>query len=470
MAQQLNVDTSVVDLLKSTNRDSSFSARTNLAKEAGIENYTGTAEQNNSLLSFLRTPVSPQTPATAPEGNAGNAGITADSLINGPMDQEIEQFEAEDGPKNRGSADTLNSFYENLSTTLSETLGPKPETRSSVDRFNELRQTAGLSSLESSLTELRRQARDIEATRRQRVATQRNKRVSTGVIGGRVSEIERQENERLDVVNREIAYINDQVTTAYNVINTIMGFEKTDYQNAAQAYETKFNQAMQTIELARGIRNDEKTDREREQDTATANLQIMYNALAAGDADFDALDPATLAQISKLEIQSGLPSGFYKALKSRAGQSEIVSTNQREVGGVAYTDVIMRKPDGTLYIETLSRGATKTGGGSGGGSSSTSTKDRVTVNADFDFIGAKMADVKKKAQESFSSEFANTLITDLTDEELRLFLNDYYFETNDLQMSLDPKQYLAEWKKAAGLDDKTSSSGSTISNPFLTPR
>lgn len=472
----LNVDTSVVDYLKSSGKDSSFSARTSLAAEAGIKDYTGSAEQNVSLLGYLKTPTSSPTGTEAPpEGSAGNAGITADSLINGPMDDEIAQFEAEDGPKNRGSVDTVNSFYENLSSTLSETLGDRPEATSTTERYKALRKEAGLSALEQSLSELRKEARDIAAIRRQRVAGERGKRVATGVMGGRISEIDRQENERLDVVNREIAYINDQVTTGYNVINTIMNFEQTDYQNASQAYEQKFNQAMQTIELARGIRNDEKSEKEREQDMAAANLQIMYNALSTGAADFDALDAGTLAQITKLEIQSGLPTGFYKALKARAGQAEIVSTNSRESGGVAYTDVIMRKPDGTLYIETLSRGGTKSGGGSGGsgggGSSTVSTDgNKTTVNGDFDFMAAKMADVKKRAQSSFAPSFANTVMSELTDEELRLFLNDYFYETNDLQMSVEPLQYFNEWKTAAGLTSSGSgSSTGAISNPFLTP-
>lgn len=45
---------SIVDYLKSQGQDSSFAARTNLAKSKGITNYTGTAEENLRLLSTLR--------------------------------------------------------------------------------------------------------------------------------------------------------------------------------------------------------------------------------------------------------------------------------------------------------------------------------------------------------------------------------------------------------------------------------
>ena len=45
---------SIVDYLKSIGVDSSYSSRKKLAKENGINNYTGTAEQNLKLLEILR--------------------------------------------------------------------------------------------------------------------------------------------------------------------------------------------------------------------------------------------------------------------------------------------------------------------------------------------------------------------------------------------------------------------------------
>ena len=45
---------SVVDYLKSIGKDSSFSARKNLAGQYGITGYTGTADQNTKLLNSLR--------------------------------------------------------------------------------------------------------------------------------------------------------------------------------------------------------------------------------------------------------------------------------------------------------------------------------------------------------------------------------------------------------------------------------
>lgn len=44
---------SIVDYLKSVGKDSSYSARKNMANEYGIQNYRGTAGQNTSLLRYL---------------------------------------------------------------------------------------------------------------------------------------------------------------------------------------------------------------------------------------------------------------------------------------------------------------------------------------------------------------------------------------------------------------------------------
>jgi hypothetical protein len=52
---KLNVNTSVVDYLKSKGQDSSFNNRTTLAGQNKINNYTGTAPQNIQLLNTLKT-------------------------------------------------------------------------------------------------------------------------------------------------------------------------------------------------------------------------------------------------------------------------------------------------------------------------------------------------------------------------------------------------------------------------------
>lgn len=50
---QLFATNSIVDILKSQGKDSSYSARKNLAQQMGISNYSGTAEQNTAMAKML---------------------------------------------------------------------------------------------------------------------------------------------------------------------------------------------------------------------------------------------------------------------------------------------------------------------------------------------------------------------------------------------------------------------------------
>lgn len=56
---KLNVDTSIVDYLKSVGKDSSYNARKTLAQQLKIDNYKGTADQNISMLKMLKNGTSP---------------------------------------------------------------------------------------------------------------------------------------------------------------------------------------------------------------------------------------------------------------------------------------------------------------------------------------------------------------------------------------------------------------------------
>ena len=69
--------TSVVDYLKSIGKDSSFSARKNLAGQYGITGYTGTADQNTKLLNSLRNGGS----VSNTSNNASNASNNASNAL-----------------------------------------------------------------------------------------------------------------------------------------------------------------------------------------------------------------------------------------------------------------------------------------------------------------------------------------------------------------------------------------------------
>lgn len=59
-SSKLNTNTSIVDYLKAQGKNSSYSARKDLAKDYGISNYSGTAAQNIALLGKLKNGESPK--------------------------------------------------------------------------------------------------------------------------------------------------------------------------------------------------------------------------------------------------------------------------------------------------------------------------------------------------------------------------------------------------------------------------
>lgn len=99
---------SIVDYLKSVGQDSSFSARTNLAKQQGISNYTGTADQNLKLLGILRGGGGGQSQNQAPAPSPASTSTPAVSA--NPL-QEVNTLIQDSFNKLKNDASTLFGKY-----------------------------------------------------------------------------------------------------------------------------------------------------------------------------------------------------------------------------------------------------------------------------------------------------------------------------------------------------------------------
>lgn len=73
--------TSIVDYLKSQGKDSSYAARKQLAAQAGITNYSGTAAQNMNLLTQLQK--NSQSAAAQGNSEAGNTPVPSQNVLSG---------------------------------------------------------------------------------------------------------------------------------------------------------------------------------------------------------------------------------------------------------------------------------------------------------------------------------------------------------------------------------------------------
>lgn len=221
--------------------------------------------------------------------------------------------------------------------------GNAPENYSRVDAYNKARADAGVTDLETQIADLDKQEADVRASMRQRSQAEIDKPIAMGVIGGRVSEIERQDNERLDSIGRQKMYATSQLNAKNQTIETMMKLQGEDYATSAQRYDADFSKNLQMINLARGLKSDQMTENEKLQDNARATLQTVYNSIISGSMDPKSMTDTQKAQVTKLELQSGMPAGFVQNLYDKNPKSDIVfSSRSTEADGKDYLQVVLR--------------------------------------------------------------------------------------------------------------------------------
>jgi len=245
-----------------------------------------------------------------------------------------------------------------LRDSITKQLEPKggaPKPISRVKEFEKMREEYGVADLEKNLTELKTALETEVATSRQRTHAAEGGQVAMGVIAGRVGEVERQQNERIDIINRQLNTVNDQLNTAYNVIQTYINYMGLDYNDAVNAYNTEFNRNLQIYQLVEA-----KLDKQ--QAAARANLQVFTNAITSGNIKYSTLSADQKSFVNKLELQSGLPIGFTAQLKTSDANGKVLSTTTRESGGQKYADIVMQLPDGSMKVVTQQLGAATTSG------------------------------------------------------------------------------------------------------------
>lgn len=229
--------------------------------------------------------------------------------------------------------------------------GGMPDTVDWSDMYDDWRADLGVTDLENSLNTLNDQLQMEQDITEERTLDAEGKPVAMGVISGRVGEIERQQNTRIRSITRQIDSITNQLNTAYNVINTYMQFERMEYQDAVEKYNTEFNRNLKIYELT-------SAEMDKQQAMARANLQLYMNAITSGNMSYGSLSSSQKATISKLEAQSGLPIGFMSNIKMSPKDSILgMSADNTQAWVVG--------DDGNLKIISTGLPSSKTGSSSG---------------------------------------------------------------------------------------------------------
>lgn len=343
---------SIVDYLNSTGGNSSFANRAVLAQKYGISNYTGSADQNTALLGKLQ---SGGNPPAQPTQNSVVSPDTAHAFINGGQTNDFNDATKSGDVPVRASAQSYQDLYNSLVKTLTPT-SPAPTIPNLTDTYNGLRTSYGVTDLESQLNTLQSQAKQVTASLALQKTDEEGKPVAMNVIEGRESEETKQANQKLTEINNQISTLSGQLQTKYNTIDTLMKYTSQDYTNASAAYDKQFSNNIQLFNTVKGVQDSTLSQDEKAKDDARANLQIIYNTLTSGGGSLSTISDAEKANITKLELQAGLPQGFYQALVNKNPKADILSTTTRDNNGTKYADVIMRNQDGSLSTKTITLG------------------------------------------------------------------------------------------------------------------
>lgn len=275
------------------------------------------------------------------------------------------------GPSQPSSKEEVPQFFDNFQNNAFNAFSTVPETRKAPS-FEELksklapeggapdlinraeiretrREEAGVGDLETLINNLTAEEDEVIAARRLRSQGEIDKPVSVGVISGRVGEIERQENERLDAIGRQKSRAVDQLNTATTIIDQFIKDLGDDFSDAASRYDKAFTQNLNIYNAV-----DEEEDEIVKE--ARANLQVYTDAVIGGNISYDDLAPDQKAFIQKLEVQSGLGPGFTARLKADNADGEVLTTTTREVGGQKFADSVIRMPDGSMKVVSTSLG------------------------------------------------------------------------------------------------------------------
>lgn len=278
----------------------------------------------------------------------------------------------------------LDKYMEFLQTSLVQN---KPASFGAQDTYAQLQKDADVTGVQSRINALSQDEETILNNKRQRQEAQmQNGSVPLDVAAGRINEIERQENIRLDQIRKEKNTALNELQTKNDTIGTIMKMKQYDYEQAKSSYAEQFSQQMQMMNMFRSIRNDTMQEESakasaqvaaqkaqadalsKQRDDARANIGILYNNITSGGFDPMKMSKEEQVMWAQQEMLAGLPAGSFYNLASTHPQKEIKT--QYEVTG----------PNGQRYIEVLMQDR-KTG---------MTTVQTIAVHSDYkDYLGMK---------------------------------------------------------------------------------
>lgn len=275
---------SVVDLLNSAGQDSSYAARQQLAQQYGIQNYTGTAAQNQELAKKY-TDTYNKLKGTAVPQNGADARTAIDESQQGDNGLAQQNPEQSFYDAYASMNPVVKSLYDNLNTALSS-LGTQ---QTFTQQYQDLVAQQGIPGLQTDLLNINRIMSGTEDDIRDEVAS----------AGGFVTESQVQAlaGARNKTLLKQATALQDQLQVKQDYVKQIMDLTQADRAEVDKGIDLKLNVADKVSTLQTNMEN-----------AARENYQnILTNYGFSGLSQLTGGNPTAEANIERV---MGLPAGF----------------------------------------------------------------------------------------------------------------------------------------------------------------
>jgi len=237
---------SIVDFLASTGQDSSFGARSNLAKQYGISNYRGSAEQNTQLLNTLRgqaRPSSPESTASTGDPVANDANVAEMLGKLGVSFGDYQEISSSVSARERKEiADEFGI------SDLEASVFAKPE-KSTEELFKSAYKTAGLADLKEQINKINDEINtEREQLREATGAIDENPFLTETSRVGRGKRVLAQAQESIGNKLSQVQQLTDLYNTGIGEIEATLARSSADFE-ANRALDTaKLNYMLKQVE------------------------------------------------------------------------------------------------------------------------------------------------------------------------------------------------------------------------------
>lgn len=311
---------SIVDYLNSIGQNSSYSNRATLAQQYGISGYQGTAQQNTSLLNYLRGQGTNTQTGTIPQNNTVNANQLGTSQpFNIPPAQQginlnalVSSYDQNVADATTGETNAQNIINTNQSELIKLRRMVEGEGQATLNAENQ----AGIPQINKDLLELQNQARQKNLEYQQAFTNVEGQKVPLGVVVGQQAQLQRQQAIDIAIANSNIQAKQGQLALAQDSVD-----------RAIKAQFEPIYASIETQKLILQQNYDNLTSAQKKlADAKQIQLDLQLKAV-----DFQQKQKTQIFDIMSTISANGAPNSIINAVKNAKSPEEALSLGAKYI-------------------------------------------------------------------------------------------------------------------------------------------